>query len=181
MRRLLMAALTAFLAIGAIGGIRLAQAVSRNQGRSSNEINAMNMKARVPGAEFAISAPQGGDYVETCREIRRNGSMLYAQCQKRDGGWRSTSLNTRNCRSQIVNDNGYLTCAQSGGGHYGRPGYGIPPGDYRRTCNDIRVNGERLEATCQKVDGGWRSTSLDNYQRCGNLISNVDGQLRCGR
>jgi hypothetical protein len=143
----------------------------------------MSMKARVPVAEFAVAPPQKGDYVETCRDIRRNGSMLYAQCQKRDGGWRSTSLDTRNCRSQIVNDNGNLICQQGGQGFgHERSGYGgIPPGDYSQTCNNIRVNGNRLDANCQKQDGGWRTTSLDNYQRCGDQISNVDGRLRCGR
>ena len=182
MRGLPMSALTAILAMGILGGTHLAQAGSRHQELSSNEINAMSMKAKVPGAEFTLAPPQGGDYVETCRDIRRNGSMLSAQCQKRDGGWRSTSLDTRNCRSQIVNDDGNLICEQGGGQRYGRPGYGgIPPGDYRETCNNIRVSGNRLDANCQKKDGGWRSTSLTDYQRCGNLISNVDGNLRCGR
>jgi len=182
MRGLLLPALTAILVIGTSGGIRAAKAVSSQQGLSGNDTDAMSIKARVQGAKFAVAPPQRGDYVETCRDIRRNGSTLYAQCQKKDGGWRSTSLDTRNCRGQIVNDNGYLTCAQGGGQGYGHSGYGgTPPGDYRRTCNDIRVSGNRLDANCQQEAGGWRSTSLENYQRCGSLISNVDGHLRCGR
>jgi hypothetical protein len=118
----------------------------------------------------------GGDYKETCRDVRMNGSLLEANCQKRDGGWRSTSLDTRSCNRGIINDNGNLRCPDVGG----RQG-GIPPGDYRRTCKDMRVSGQRLDATCQKEDGNWRNTSLDNFSRCGNQISNVDGHLTCGR
>lgn len=127
----------------------------------------------------------GGDYQATCRDMRMNGSLLQANCQKRDGGWRSTSLDTRSCNRGIINDNGYLRCPDVGGqGNDGGRGHGrggIPPGDYRATCRDIRVSGQRLDATCQKEDGNWRNTSLNNFSRCGNQISNVDGHLRCGR
>jgi hypothetical protein len=115
---------------------------------------------------------QGGDYQLTCRDIRRDGHMLKASCQKKDGSWSSTSLDTRNCRSQIANDDGRLRCTQGGG---------IPPGDYRLTCENIHVSGQRLDASCQKEDGSFRQTSLDNFYRCGNKISNIDGRLRCGQ
>src|SRR5215472_15778520 len=118
----------------------------------------------------------GGDYHQTCRDINTDGHMLKASCQKRDGSWRSSSLDTRNCRSQIINDDGHLRCSQ-GGGWRG----GIPPGDYRLTCENIRENGQRLDASCKKEDGNWRKTSLENFYRCGDRISNVDGYLRCGQ
>ncbi len=197
MRGLMTPALTAILLIGTLGGIREAQAVSRgshHQLLASAGIDANALKASPMGVGFAIASPQwgvpGGDYQQTCRDIRTNGNLLQARCQKRDGGWRTTSLDTRSCRSQVINDDGYLRCTQGGGGRpgYGRPPYGgggwgggIPPGDYRQTCNNIRVSGQRLDASCQKADGSWRNTSLNNFQRCGDLISNVDGHLRCGR
>ncbi len=195
MRGLIMSALTAILVIGTVGGIREAQAVSPgfHYVLASDGMTANALKTGGMGVEFAMAPPQWGggvppgDYQQTCRDVRTNGNLLQARCQKRDGGWRTSSLDTRTCRSRIINDDGYLRCTQGGGG-YGRPTYGgggwgggIPPGDYRQTCNNIRVSGQRLDASCQKADGSWRNTSLDNFQRCGNLISNVDGHLRCGR
>lgn len=55
----------------------------------------------------------------------------------------------------------------------------IPPGDYAQTCRHIRTDGNRLEAECQKTDGHWRKTSLDNVDQCGSVINN-DGHLQCG-
>ena len=179
MRSFIMHALAGVLIAGISVGTGPAQAASPDSYRQLLAGSGAN----------GIGEPQrgepGGDYKLTCRDIRRDGNVLKASCQKMDGGWRSTSLDTRNCRSQIVNDDGYLRCTQ-GGGAYGRPpggGWegGIPPGDYRQTCSDIRVNGQRLDASCQKVDGSWRKTSLENFSRCGDRISNVDGRLRCGQ
>jgi hypothetical protein len=121
-----------------------------------------------------------GDYQQTCQDIRRDGSMLEARCQKRDGGWRNTSLDTRNCGGQIINDDGHLRCGQGYGGGQGWYN-GMPSGDYQQTCQDIRMNGSILEARCQKRDGDLRTTSLD-MRGCrgqGNVI-NDNGNLRCG-
>lgn len=127
-----------------------------------------------------------GDYKQTCREMRSNGTELVARCQKVDGGWRNTSINFRSCNGPIINDNGNLRCGQGGRGSgygYGRPGWqgGLPPGDYRRTCQNIQMNGDRLNATCQKRSGGWRNTSLKNAYNCSSGIVNDDGNLRCQR
>jgi hypothetical protein len=51
-----------------------------------------------------------GTYVQTCQNIQVNGDTLRASCQKRNGGWRNTSLgNFRQCRD-IENNNGKLRC-----------------------------------------------------------------------
>src|SRR5215471_6731559 len=57
-------------------------------------------------------------------------------------------------------------------------GGGLPYGDYQQTCRNIRNNGYRLDATCQKRSGNWRNTSL-NYRDCQSSIVNDDGRLRC--
>jgi hypothetical protein len=127
-----------------------------------------------------------GDYKRTCQNMSMNGDKLFAYCQKVDGGWRNTSIDYRACRGPIINDNGYLRCGGNGGG-YGHPGGGyvggpyggLPPGDYKRTCQNMSVNGDRLNATCQKVDGGWNNTSLKNFNQCRRGIVNDDGNLRC--
>lgn len=67
------------------------------------------------------------------------------------------------------------------GGYYGRGnnGYGgIPYGSYSQTCQNIRVNGNDLQASCQKRNGKWKNTSLRNFQGC-REIENDNGKLRC--
>ena len=51
-----------------------------------------------------------GSYVQTCQNIQIAGNQLRAQCQKKNGKWRDTSLsNFWGCR-EIENDNGKLKC-----------------------------------------------------------------------
>lgn len=132
----------------------------------------------------AIAQLPPGDYKQTCRDMRSNGSQLTARCQRVDGGWRNTSINFRSCNGPIANDDGNLRCSQGGRGYgYNRPGWqgGLPPGDYKRTCQNMRMNGDRLNATCQKRDGGWNDTSLRNVYNCNTRVVNDDGNLRCQR
>ncbi len=125
-----------------------------------------------------------GTYRQTCQDINFNGTRLSARCQKVDGGWRNSSIDYRNCRGgEVINDNGNLRCGQGGygyrGGHMAGWQGGLPPGDYKRTCQNMRVSGNKLSATCQKTDGSWHDTSLNNFNQCRNDIANVDGNLRC--
>src|SRR5437899_1635966 len=94
-------------------------------------------------AQWQSSMPPG-DYGQTCQDMRMNGSLLEARCQKRDGGWRTSSLDMRGCRGQasnVINDDGYLRCGESAG--YNQPGWqGAPSGDYTQTCRNIRRNGD---------------------------------------
>jgi hypothetical protein len=125
-------------------------------------------------------------YTQTCRDVRRQGDTLEAVCQSRDGDWHRTTLNDyRDCRGQIVNDDGNLRCANSNYGNVGgwQGGYrgGLPGGSYTQTCQNIRISGDELKASCQKRQGGWRNTKLDDYQDCRSDITNEDGRLRCAR
>lgn len=133
-----------------------------------------------------------GDYVQTCRNISMNGDQLQAECQKRDGDWRRTSLNdVDRCTGYIANDNGRLICPQGQGSGYGYGNgdrdrdYGyrgrIPAGTYSQTCRNVSVQGDRLVAECQKRNGDWRQTSLDDFQRCTSAPANDNGKLVCGR
>src|SRR5215470_11753047 len=56
---------------------------------------------------------------------------------------------------------------------------GGPPGSYLETCRNVRTDGDRLVARCEKRDGDWRDTTLDDVYRCVGDIANVDGHLRC--
>ncbi len=125
-------------------------------------------------------------YTQTCRDVRRHGDTLEAVCQSRDGDWHRTTLNDYNdCRGQIVNDGGNLRCDNSNYGNVGgwQGGYrgGLPGGSYTQTCQNVRMSGDELNATCQKRNGGWRNTSLDEYQNCRSDITNDNGRLRCAR
>ncbi len=138
-----------------------------------------------------------GPYAQSCRNIRANGYALAAECQKRDGGWRNTSLyNFDQCTGAIGNDDGHLVCSKDGSGGSG-DGYGngygrgngdryrfgwhngLPSGGYVQSCRNIRAKGYALAAECQKRNGGWRNTSLYNFDQCTSAIANDDGHLVC--
>lgn len=51
-----------------------------------------------------------GNYKETCRNMMVNDDVLNAECRKRNGEWRNTSIDFGDCYGNIVNDNGRLVC-----------------------------------------------------------------------
>jgi hypothetical protein len=55
-----------------------------------------------------------------------------------------------------------------------------PSGSYQATCRGIAFDGDLLTASCQRRDGRWRNTYLDNADDCDSNIVNNDGQLECG-
>jgi hypothetical protein len=157
------------------------------------------------GVASALQTPSGS-YQQTCRKIGVRGNVLYAECQDADRHWRSAQLaDYQRCRGEIQNLNGSLQCTENGQVGYGngrdhdrdrdrdrdhdgdrdrdrdhgRYGHnGIPSGSYSQTCQDIHVNGNQLQARCQKKNGGWKNTSLRNFDRC-REIENDNGKLRC--
>ena len=62
---------------------------------------------------------------------------------------------------------------------YGDRQNGLPSGGYAQTCQDIRINGNTLEARCQTRDGNWNQTSLQNFNQCTSQIENDNGRLVC--
>lgn len=69
-----------------------------------------------------------GTYQDTCTDAHWDGSVLYARCQREDGSWHTTSIDSRNCGGQILNLNGNLRCGQATNGYYQQgpnpPAYG---------------------------------------------------------
>ena len=56
--------------------------------------------------------PRGG-YMQTCRNIERQGDRLHAQCETSDHRWLWTDLDDiDHCRGEINNDEGRLVCAR---------------------------------------------------------------------
>src|SRR5882672_9439068 len=107
----------------------------------------------------------------TCRNPNMKGGTLYAQCQRMNGGWRDSSIDPRQCgKGGVANDNGNLICEGGGGGN-------TPGGSWQQTCRNANVNGGTLYAQCQRMNGGWRYSSIDPRQ-CGNGgVANNDGNL----
>jgi hypothetical protein len=122
-----------------------------------------------------------GSYQASCRGINFDGELLTARCQRSDGSWRSTYLdNADDCDANIVNNNGQLECGWHG---WRRPDYTAygPGGPYRDTCTNIRMDGYTLRATCQRRDGSWKWTWLEDAYDCGGRIQNWNGNLACNR
>ncbi|HWD28975.1 MAG TPA: CVNH domain-containing protein [Rhizomicrobium sp.] len=140
---------------------------------------------------FALAPAQaqrwlpGGSYTDSCRRVDYDGDMLTASCRRRDGAWKNTFLDdAEDCDGRIVNNNGQLACGSNDWqGRYARHrGYDVGPGgSYRATCEDVHMDGYMLRATCQRRDGSWRWTSLDDAYGCDGRIANFDGRLVCTR
>ena len=54
-----------------------------------------------------------------------------------------------------------------------------PPGSYRTSCIEIRVEDRTLTAVCRIAGGREQSTSLTDVNRCVGDIANDDGALTC--
>ncbi|HXC54666.1 MAG TPA: CVNH domain-containing protein [Rhizomicrobium sp.] len=141
---------------------------------------ALSSFALTTGAE-ARWAPSGS-YADSCRHIDFDGDVLTATCRMRDGSWRNTYLTgADDCEGRIVNNNGQLECGYTGWRDHDRYNDGGPSGSYERSCANIRMDGYTLRATCQRRDGSWRWTSLDDAYDCDGHIGNDNGNLVCGR
>jgi hypothetical protein len=82
------------------------------------------------------------------------------------------------------NGNAYGYYGNRNGGNdngYGGNGYGLPPGSYQQSCNNARMNGSTLSASCTATNGQYINSSLD-VRRCqsrGTDIANRNGYLSC--
>jgi DNA-binding winged helix-turn-helix (wHTH) protein len=55
----------------------------------------------------------------------------------------------------------------------------IPRGTYADSCKQQVVQGTILTAVCQKENGRWQTTTLQDFGQCVGDIWNVDGYLNC--
>jgi hypothetical protein len=56
---------------------------------------------------------------------------------------------------------------------------GVPPGSYLQSCGEVYLQGDTLVATCRRMDGAPRRSSLPGVQRCVGDIGNMNGRLTC--
>jgi len=164
-------------------------------------VAALTLAFSVSATPVSAQVPSGS-YQQTCRDVGVRGSTLYAKCNDGKGNWQDTQLQDfQRCSGEIQNLYGSLQCSTGGNG-YGRDDHGrdadhdrdrdrdhdgdrdrdrYPRGSYSQTCQNIQVNGDTLQASCQKGNGKYRNTSLHNYQQCRGDIQNINGKLRCTR
>ncbi|MES2033339.1 MAG: CVNH domain-containing protein [Pseudomonadota bacterium] len=127
---------------------------------------------------WAQSLPlPSGSYRGSCENARAmqvsgGGRLLTAQCRAANGSVRNTSLRFENCRGDIANTNGALTCSQ---GQTTRP----PSGSYQQTCRNAEVRNGTLFASCQDSRGRYQSASINPSSCRGRDIANDNGRLIC--
>ncbi|MEH2387284.1 MAG: CVNH domain-containing protein [Nostoc sp.] len=95
----------------------------------------------------AFAAPTDpSSYPASCGNIRVTGATLTASCRRINGTYRSTSILIRG----IYNNNGVLL-------------YSSNPrsaSSYQNSCRRIGVTGATLTASCRRINGTYRSTSI---------------------
>jgi len=119
-----------------------------------------------------------GSFRNSCRDfaVDSNGTLM-ATCQAENGGWRRTSLSSRQCSGyRAGNRDGNLFCESDDGGSSASRW----DGSFRNSCRDFAVDSYgTLTATCQTANGNWRRTSLSSRQCSGYRAGNRDGNLFC--
>jgi hypothetical protein len=67
--------------------------------------------ALVSSLGFAVPASaQTGSYQQSCRNVQNSNGTLSAECSDGRGGYRSSSLSSSQCRGDIGNNGGMLSC-----------------------------------------------------------------------
>ena len=128
-----------------------------------------------PGGYGISNRLPRGSWRATCRNASKEDGTLYAECATSSGSWRNSSLDLDNCPSRLVgNSSGNLFC-QGGGGYYSG---NLPPGSWRTTCRNGRMEGSVVYAECYDGHGNWRQASIDT-RRCNAALGNSHGVLVC--
>jgi hypothetical protein len=121
-----------------------------------------------------------GSYLQTCSQIRMEGTILSAVCERPRSLSSRTSINVAMCGGDISNRDGSLFCfARPGTWGEGRA---IPRGTYVDTCDSWFVVGTTLQARCRTRDGKNQKSFADLKNcRMGGDIWNIDGFLNCSK
>jgi len=142
-----------------------------NYKKCSGDIRNDNGELRCDGG--GDSKIPNGSYKDTCRDSYVEGNRLYSQCTRRDGSRNKTSIHYKNCSRDIWNDNGKLSCEKNSQSSF-------PKGSYKKSCKNLYIEGNVLEADCKNDNGKWKHSSI-KYKNCNKGIWNDSGKLRCNR
>ncbi|MFZ5668320.1 MAG: CVNH domain-containing protein [Pseudomonadota bacterium] len=120
-----------------------------------------------------------GSYRTSCYQAHAYGGQggvktLTARCRTASGETRQSSLRYDDCRGDIANVGGRLTCKGSPA-----PGAAAPSGSYQRSCWNVSRLGPTLYATCRDGQGRPVQSSI-TIASCGARdIANIGGRLAC--
>jgi hypothetical protein len=122
-------------------------------------------------SEHAAPSQPPGSYTETCKDIKMKGTTLHAVCKSIDGREMPTSLKEANrCSEGVANINGILNCIVSDV---------LPPGSYIASCQDVRMRGATLYASCNNGKDRFVPAQLRDAHKCTGDIANHNGSLKC--
>lgn len=120
-----------------------------------------------------------GSWSASCNNARIVGDDLVAVCRDRRGNAYEARLDLDACPDgPVANIDGRLVCDRPNLASAADPRYGMPPGAWRKTCNDARIEGDTLIAYC-RGQGVHRKTSIDLDTCPGRELRVVDGRLYC--
>lgn len=145
----------------------------------SASVTAIAQQRTSPPRPPAGQQPPAGTYQNSCRGISFDGKILRAQCPKGSGAPVMTSLDVRDCRGDIGNIQGVLSCNKVTGPRPPTPPP-LPAGSYQQTCRGISFSGVTLRAQCPTRTGAPVSSSLNVTTCRGRDIANNNGRLTCG-
>jgi CVNH domain len=84
-------------------------------------------------------------YQSSCRNIRISSDLLSASCRTIAGSYRNSSIRIQG----IENRDGYLYFTRLG-----------VASSYQRSCRNIGIAGATLTASCRRINGTYRGTSI---------------------
>lgn len=116
---------------------------------------------------FGFSAPasaQSGSFQSSCRNVQSSNGTLTAECSDGRGSYRSSSINASQCRGDIGNSSGMLSC----NGANGVGGSVVSDNNNRGSNNDRRNNGDAAAAGA----AGFVAGAL-----VGNAVASNNGHL----
>lgn len=116
----------------------------------------------------------GGTWRQSCQNGRVDRNILYATCRDNFGSWRQSTLDLRYCRNNVVNQNGRLVCAWSGGGGgynysritiYRHTNYTGNSRSFSSDVADLRPYGFGNVTSSVVIQGGvWQLCDRPNYR-----------------
>jgi hypothetical protein len=98
------------------------------------------------------------------------GTVLYATCRDLYGSWRVTTLDLRQCRDSVTNQNGVLTCGRITGGYgritlYRHTNYAGRSRSFTGDIPNLNLYGFGNIASSIVVQGGvWQLCDKPNYR-----------------
>jgi hypothetical protein len=129
--------------------------------------------------QLAAAANDGlpdGSWRQSCQNGKVRNGILYAQCRRDSGRYKTTSEKIRSCLAFGSRD-GELFCERSGDTDATANGWG---GSFRESCSDISVDRQgKLKARCRKDNGTYQSTNLSMWKCLNRQAINRDGRLVC--